>query len=149
MPPLWALADSEPFVIQNSAPKVAITINPTTPKLTMIFCNFTENFQRHGGSSCCTARSIFPVNLFTRRKSLLDKSLLLKSPPDLPVGNGVDWRVGDLPFFILPPQQSAPPLPRCSLLPCNMAGESPFYSTKGLSQHLSLKANLLPPETFT
>lgn len=98
MPPLWALADSEPFVIQNSAPKLAITINPTTPNLIKIFCNFTENFQRQGGSSCCTARSIFPVNLFTTRKYLLDKLHLLKSPPDLPVGNGVDWRVGDLPL---------------------------------------------------
>lgn len=37
-----------------------------------------------------------------------------------------------------------------SLLPCNLAREAPFYPTKGkLSQRLSLKSNLLPPETFT
>ena len=69
----------------------------------MIFCNFTKDFQRHGSSSRCMADSIFLVNLFIGKQSFLDESLLLKSPPDWPGGNGVDGSMGGLPLSLSSP----------------------------------------------
>lgn len=65
-------------MIQNSVPKLVLTINPTTPKTHGDFCNLTEDFQRLGRSSHCIADSIFLVNLFIGNHYFLDKSFLLK-----------------------------------------------------------------------
>lgn len=69
----------------------------------VIFCNLTEDFQRLGRSSHCIEDSIFLVNLFIGEQSFLDKSFLLKSPSDSPVGNGVDGRVGGLSLSLSSP----------------------------------------------